>query len=111
MIVSKSATEKIAIVSSPPRLAPMGARDHRAVLRRIAAVLKINNDLERMADLAVDIAKQAVQLTAEQARGAVRYGGAAGRLSYDPPMAVAQTRWSRSGPKLCKNAQHSLLSR
>jgi phosphate transport system protein len=31
-------------------------------LRRIAAVLKINNDLERMADLAVDIAKQAVQL-------------------------------------------------
>jgi phosphate transport system protein len=33
-----------------------------ADLRRIAAVLKINNDLERMADLAVDIAKQAVRL-------------------------------------------------
>ena len=33
-----------------------------ADLRRIAAVLKINNDLERMADLAVDIAKRAVRL-------------------------------------------------
>jgi phosphate transport system protein len=31
-------------------------------LRRIAAVLKINNDLERMADLAVDIAERALRL-------------------------------------------------
>jgi phosphate transport system protein len=33
-----------------------------ADLRRIAAVLKINTDLERMADLAVDIAERAVRL-------------------------------------------------
>ena len=33
-----------------------------ADLRRIAAVLKINNDLERMADLAVDIAERAQRL-------------------------------------------------
>jgi phosphate transport system protein len=32
-------------------------------LRRIAAVLKMNTDLERMADLAVDIAERAVRLT------------------------------------------------
>ena len=32
-------------------------------LRRIAAILKINADLERMADLAVDIAERAVRLT------------------------------------------------
>lgn len=32
-------------------------------LRRIAAVLKINNDLERIADLAVDIAERALRLT------------------------------------------------
>lgn len=31
-------------------------------LRRIAAILKINNDLERMADLAADIAKRALRL-------------------------------------------------
>jgi len=31
-------------------------------LRRIAAVLKINNDLERIADLAVDIAERALRL-------------------------------------------------
>jgi phosphate transport system protein len=31
-------------------------------LRRIAAILKINNDLERMADLAVDIAERALTL-------------------------------------------------
>jgi phosphate transport system protein len=31
-------------------------------LRRIAAVLKINTDLERMADLAVDIAERALRL-------------------------------------------------
>lgn len=34
-----------------------------ADLRRIAAVLKINTDLERMADLAVDIAERALRLT------------------------------------------------
>jgi phosphate transport system protein len=33
-----------------------------ADLRRIATVLKINNDLERMADLAVDIAERAIRL-------------------------------------------------
>jgi phosphate transport system protein len=33
-----------------------------ADLRRIAAVLKINTDLERMADLAVDIAQRAIRL-------------------------------------------------
>jgi phosphate transport system protein len=33
-----------------------------ADLRRIAAVLKINNDLERMADLAVNIAERALRL-------------------------------------------------
>jgi phosphate transport system protein len=33
-----------------------------ADLRRIAAVLKMNNDLERMADLAVDIAERAICL-------------------------------------------------
>ena len=32
-------------------------------LRRIAAIMKINTDLERMADLAVDIAERAVHLT------------------------------------------------
>ena len=32
-------------------------------LRRTTAILKINNDLERMADLAVDIAERAVHLT------------------------------------------------
>ena len=31
-------------------------------LRRITAVLKINNDLERMADLAVDIAERALRI-------------------------------------------------
>jgi phosphate transport system protein len=34
-----------------------------ADLRRIAAVLKINTDLERMADLAVDIAERTLRLT------------------------------------------------
>ena len=55
-------------------------------LRRIATVIKVNNDLERIADLAVNIA--------ERARG----------LAENPRFAIPEgsDRWSTKSPKWCE---------